>query len=223
MSWLNNYVDCVVYLNLDERLDRKERCEATLNEVGITPYYRIPAIKDDIGQRGCALSHYNIIKHAKENKYKNILIFEDDFGINDTTTFKSNLLSTLKQIETHKLNPHMVYLGGTLISNKNQKIDANLFKLGPTKATHSYIIYENLYDVILDRYDNINVYDDRLWSGPHRMFIDVYYAREIHSNNLYNIFGCSPCLTHQTPGYSDIEKRVMDYDHIITEWNDKLK
>lgn len=225
MSWLNNYVDCVVYLNLDERLDRKKRCETLLNNIGITSYYRFPAIKDNIGIRGCTLSHYHIIKYAKKNNYKNILIFEDDFTILDAPTFKSNLLSTFQQIEKNNLNPDMLYLGGTLESRNHQKVDDNLYRVKGVKATHSYIIYNTMYDIILDRFNNINFSDPTLWATPgqprlpHRMHIDVYYARDIHPNDSYHIYGCYPCLTSQLADYSDIEKKVVDYGWIPNRWN----
>jgi hypothetical protein len=229
MSWLSNYIDCVVYLNLDERLDRKERCETILNNIGITPYYRFPAIKDNIGIRGCTLSHYHIIKYAKENNYKNILIFEDDFAILDTSTFKSNLLATLQQIEKNNLSPHMLYLGGNLESRNNQKIDNNLYRVKGVKATHSYIVYNTMYDAILEGLNNIDFADPTLWGipgqprPPHRMHIDVYYARDLHPNTSYNIFGCYPCLTSQLPSYSDVEKKVVDYSWIPNRWNVGLK
>ena len=147
MSWLSEYIDCIVYINLDERQDRRTKCEESLNSVNITNYYRVPAIKDNIGIRGCTLSHYNIVKHAKENNYKNILIFEDDFTITNPSTFKSTLLASLQQIETNNLSPHMLYLGGNLLTGyveTNKKIDKNLFRIGGAKTTHSYIVYESM-------------------------------------------------------------------------------
>jgi len=226
MSWLNKYIDCIVYLNLDERTDRKKLCESTLDSVDISPYYRVPAIKDHVfGIRGCTMSHYNIIKHAKENNYKNILIFEDDFTILDKSTFKKNLLSALQQIEKNNLQPHMLYLGGNLRTGYNRvdaKIDENLYKLGGVKTTHSYIVYNSLYDTILEKYDNINFNDNTIWSGPGRVNIDFYYLSEIHLNNNYNIYGCYPCLTDQANDYSDIEKQTVTYN-LAQSWNAILK
>lgn len=224
MSWLSKYIDCIVYLNLDERIDRKKQCEANLNSVNLSPYYRVPAIKDERGIRGCTLSHYNIVKHAKENNYKNILIFEDDFTITDPATFKDNLLASLHQIESNNLDPHMLYLGGNLVTEYqevNKKIDANLFKIGGAKTTHSYIIYSNLYDTILNKYDNTNFLDNTIWSGPNRVNIDFYYLSEIHHDPKYNIYGCYPCLTDQAYNYSDIERKTIYYN-LAQSWNSIL-
>lgn len=221
MSWLRKHVDCIVYINLDERKDRKKLCEAILDSVDISPYYRVPAIKDHIlGSRGCTLSHYNIIKHAKENNYRNILIFEDDFTITNAPTFKSNLLATFQQIKSNNTIPDMLYLGGNLATGyteNHKKIDNNLYKIGGAKTTHSYIIYNKLFDVILKKYDNINFNDNSIWSGQNRINIDYYYLSEIHHMN-YNIFGCYPCLTDQSDGYSDIEHKVVNYN-LAKHWN----
>lgn len=221
MGWLNKFVDCIVYINLDERTDRNKKCQETLHKVNIQPYYRVSAIKDTIGIRGCTLTHYNIIKHAKENNYKNILIFEDDFTIVDVNNFKSNLLNSFQQIESNNLTPHMLYLGGNLntgFERNISKIDNNLFKINGAKATHSYIIYSNLYDVILEKYKNIDINDINTWRGPNRANIDFYYVSEIHMNKKYNIYGCYPCLTDQIFDYSNIECKMVKYD-LARSWN----
>jgi len=224
-DWLSEYIDCIVYINLDERFDRNTKCKQSLDSVGIYPYYRVPAIKDTIGIRGCTLSHYNIIKHAKDCKYKNILIFEDDFIIVDTTTFKSNLISTLQQIAENNQSPDMLYLGGNLETGYNEthsKIDDNLFRITGAKTTHSYIVYESMYDTILDKYDNVNINDVGIWSGPNRVNIDFYYLSEIHHNPDYTILGCYPCLTDQAPGWSDIEQSNVNYA-LANTWNSLLR
>jgi len=224
VSWLSKYIDCVVYINLDERTDRNKACKQALDSVDISPYYRVPAVKDIIGIRGCTLSHYNIIKHAKENNYKNILIFEDDISIQDPSSFKDNLLLTLQQIESNDIHPDMLYLGGNLITGYTEdyrKLDSNLFRIGGAKTTHSYIVYESMYDVILDKYDNVDFSNTHIWAGNGRVNIDFYYLSEIHHTKNYNILGCYPCLTDQADDYSDIENTVVTYN-LADSWNSIL-
>lgn len=47
----------VVYINLDEQLERKENLEKHLNNLGFKNIIRVSAYKDSIGKRGCAYSH----------------------------------------------------------------------------------------------------------------------------------------------------------------------
>ena len=86
----------LVVINLDERKDRWETVQKDLNAQGLSHYQRFSAIKptDQIQQRpdflpkekqtyrigcyGCLLSHYHIIKEAKEQSLPFVLIFEDD-------------------------------------------------------------------------------------------------------------------------------------------------
>ena len=47
----------VVYINLDEQVDRKEKLEENLNELGFKNIIRISGFKDPDPNRGCAYSH----------------------------------------------------------------------------------------------------------------------------------------------------------------------
>jgi hypothetical protein len=47
----------VVYINLDDQPERKERIEKSLNELGFNTIIRVSGFKDSIGKRGCAYSH----------------------------------------------------------------------------------------------------------------------------------------------------------------------
>jgi hypothetical protein len=74
----NNIFDEVFYINLEHRVDRKLEIESELDKIGLK-YKRFNAIKNKNGAIGCAKSHLELIKYARDNKLKNILIFEDDF------------------------------------------------------------------------------------------------------------------------------------------------
>ena len=70
----------LIYINLDNRPDRKERMEKLLNEYGLTNYYRLSATyTPNNGHKGCADSHYRALKMAREKGWDQVLIMEDDF------------------------------------------------------------------------------------------------------------------------------------------------
>ena len=77
---MTNNIDHIFYINLDKRVDRKELFEAELAKYGLTAerfagiYYPSP-----MGTVGCGKSHLQVLELAKLRKYKNVLIFEDDF------------------------------------------------------------------------------------------------------------------------------------------------
>jgi glycosyl transferase family 25 len=73
------YIDKIIYINLQKRTDRKNTIEKELDNFKLK-YQRFEAIETPgFGILGCGLSHLSVLKFAKEKNYKNILILEDDF------------------------------------------------------------------------------------------------------------------------------------------------
>ena len=78
-----DYFDAIYCINLDKRPDRWEWVKKEFEKMGIEDKVkRFPAFDVNKKHVGCALSHRYIIKLAKENKYNNVLILEDDIYFN---------------------------------------------------------------------------------------------------------------------------------------------
>lgn len=69
--------DKIVVINLKQHHKRLEQFKKQAEEYGID-FEIFPAIKHEVGSWGCSLSHLEIIKQAKKDGFKNILVFEDD-------------------------------------------------------------------------------------------------------------------------------------------------
>jgi hypothetical protein len=84
LNVLNQYFDRIVYINLAERVDRREEMEAQLKSVGLTAQrYQAerPAEKGDwptLGALGGTISHYTVLKQALDAGCRNVMVFEDD-------------------------------------------------------------------------------------------------------------------------------------------------
>ena len=112
-----NNIDKIYIINLKERTDRWQNCLQQLNKYNITNFTRFDAIKPAlnkinpiqysknnlkinkkyiIGALGCKISHLNIIIHAKQNNYKQILILEDDFLL--TNNFLDKFSTIYKKV-----------------------------------------------------------------------------------------------------------------------------
>jgi hypothetical protein len=76
-SAIHQWVDWVVYINLDRRTDRRTQMEAQLDAYGIR-YDRFPAIPHDFGIVGCTRSHMTVYQMAKARGARNVWILEDD-------------------------------------------------------------------------------------------------------------------------------------------------
>ena len=213
-------VDKIFIINLDSRPDRLKNITDDLQKHSIVNYERFSAIRPTadmlnttykrylnkhaelpyrIGALGCMLNHIGIIKIAKEMNYKKILILEDDCEIiNDNII---NIINdSLCQLEEINNKFMMLYLSGNHKRKYEQK-SKNVAKINRTYTTHSYIVTENAYDIILHDLNEC------------RSEIDYYYARIFHPK--YDCYCTIPSLTTQKKGYSDIFNRNVDYSNCI--------
>ena len=73
-------IEHVVYINLDERVDRKTQIQREL--LSVFPAHKItrcPAIRNAVGGIGCSMSHIAVLEMAKKEGWSNVLIVEDDY------------------------------------------------------------------------------------------------------------------------------------------------
>lgn len=217
-----NTIDNILCINLESRKDRWSECVEQFKKLNIENLVqRYPSVLNKIGILGCTMSHVNCIKIAKEKKYKNVLILEDDVVFN-TDIFYDVLIKTFNQLDSNNLKYDMVYLGGNLRGHDNKLIDKNLAKIVFAKTTHAYIINSTIYEYIIDTYSKIDWNDEYLWSqqNPNRMNIDVWYINNIQK--LGNTYGTYPAIADQRPSYSDLLKQQCDYK-LSTNYNEILK
>ena len=186
---ISKYFDKIYCINLDSRLDRWEECLVEFKKIGIqTQVERFSAIPLQPGIAGCTKSHYEVVKLAKKNNYKNILIFEDDVSLINSDFF-SILEKTHIQLKKHNLTYDLLYLGGNLNpDNKiNYLIDDNLAKLTYCKTTHSYALNSTVYDKFLNFFKNVNWSDMNNWSSSNsnRLNILFYWKFGFRNYNCY--------------------------------------
>ena len=81
LKW-SDFVDAFIYINLDDRTDRKHSINQEFTKHGIPPemVHRIPAVYDSFcGHLGCSRSHIKALELAERNGWKRFVIIEDDF------------------------------------------------------------------------------------------------------------------------------------------------
>jgi len=170
----NDFFDKIIYINLDHRKDRKEQILNEFNKMDINEnkIHRIDAVHEKYnGHIGCAKSHIKALNYAKENNYKNVIIFEDDFIFTKNKEVVNNKIN--KFIKEHENNWDVVQLtshyvkfrDGTTIPNKNnyennnknnnqnnnennRKNDVSLINKATTSS--SYMINNKFYDKLLN-------------------------------------------------------------------------
>ena len=213
---IDQFFDKVFVINLDKRPDKWRRMEVELERLKIKSVERFAAIQPSFetiseldysnmkapegagpypdyvaGSVGCKRSHLEIIRRAKAEGLKRILILEDD------VSFKWRALSKLqKAVAELPSDWHMLYFGGYHLQ-RPVKFGRRLRRLRTTYSTFAYGFNLELSDYILESAEQ---------SGKE---IDVFYAEHVQPN--YNCYIVQKGIAYQRAGFSDILGTQVNY------------
>jgi glycosyl transferase family 25 len=166
---MSNNIDHVFYINLDKRPDRKEMMKSELVKYGLTAerftgiYYSPP-----MGIVGCGKSHLQVLELAKSRKYKNVLIFEDDFYFTEP---KQVVEDCLHHFFTAKPNFDVCFLSQNLISGTVDEINPQFTHVTRSISASGYIVNEHYYDKLIELYT---------WAMP---LLEQTHAHWIYAND----------------------------------------
>ena len=192
----------IFIINLLEHQDRWNLCQQELKKINL-PYTRFEAIKYNNGlsrqdrEMGCKLSHYELIKKAKNEDMEYITIFEDDIVIKDDFNEKIKLFDQYRDWV-------LFYLGGNTQYNRgNIPVDKNQFVVFAkyVKTTHAYCIHSSIYDELLIMIE----------SNKDATIDAIYYGGV---QRKYKCYAFYPAIVTQRTGISYIQGKVRDY----SEW-----
>jgi len=186
------HIAAVVYINLDYRKDRKFEMEQELTRMGIKAQ-RFPAIQNAVGLVGCLQSHLAVLELAKKNKYKNILILEDDFQF---IVPKEILYSELTKFFEENNSYDVLMLGYNLLNYAPFR--RNVLKVLEAQTASAYIVHESFYDTLIECYKralpmfistNMHIYaNDQVWkslqpkSNWYALILRIGIQRESYSD-----------------------------------------
>jgi GR25 family glycosyltransferase involved in LPS biosynthesis len=199
-----NFLRFGYIINLDERTDRLNNIVNHFESYNL-PLYRIPAIRDSVGWKGCGYSHISVIKMAKYSNLPSVLILEDDCK---PTEYFKNWFIIQEWLENHK-DTWDIFTGGNTYYGFNQNDNSiqslcklKDIKLYKTKLTslHFYYVNSSAYDAMLEWEEYVKTNND--WIP-----IDLWPDRK----NIRTV-SCTPFIAVQNESYSDIEKTVRNYN-----------
>jgi hypothetical protein len=192
----------ILYINLEKRRDRNKQM---LDLLKGQDFERIPAIEDDNGYIGCAYSHILALTIAKERKYPQVTILEDDFMFLDGYSFDTiqgglpdipfDILLFCNDIKVTDLLP---------LTDRFVRVRNAMWTSGYTiKSTLYDVLIQNLKEGIEGMKEHGNEYDI-----IHRPFhLDIYWNRLW--KDYIAISFCETIATQRT-GYSDISGKIID-------------
>jgi glycosyl transferase family 25 len=215
-----------IYINLDSRNDRRELFEKQFEELTarypedfqFTPVPRFSAIKDDVnGAIGCTKSHIECLRTAKNNGWDHILIFEDDALLIHPEVLVHQVSSFLSRFNNDDWDV-VLFSGNNYPPFKIEPPDC--FRISNCNTTGCYLVCSRYYDTLIHNFEEGL---QALIANPGNAMAyacDSYWKRLQCQDRWYLI---TPVCIIQRAGYSDIEKKNVDYEKLMTDLVKKKK
>lgn len=207
------FVDKVIYINLDHRLDRRDIMTKFFENAKIPSekIIRFSAVTRSRPRLGCLESHMEVLKLAKQNGWKNTLILEDDLEV-------FHFEEGYKQLEDLVKLPKwdVIMLCGWFF-------EFNFPRIYSAGNTGAYLVNENYIDKLLsNRTHSVNSLRRTIGFNFHtRNFnADVSWLPLQQADMWY---GINPCLCRQVDGFSDITKKFIEASKVVGEWSSEIK
>lgn len=202
---MSQNIDKIVYINLDVREDRRIEIEEVLKTYELTNIERFPAIyrASPMGIAGCGYSHLAVLKLAKERKYKNVLILEDDFIF---TIPKEELELKLQRLFETNTQFDVFMLSYNLISSEKLADSNEYIRILSAETASAYIISEHYYDVLISLYEtHIPLLEQ---TGYHWIYANDQIWKGLQSNDRW--LGFTSAIGKQRPSFSDNSQCFRD-------------
>ncbi len=208
-----------IYINLDSRHDRRELFEKQVEDLhrlyptdfSFYPVSRFSAIwNKEHGAIGCSMSHLECLKLAKKNEWEHVLIFEDD------------VLFIHPEVLVHQVNSFLSRFNDQwdclLLSGNNfppfKMEPPDCFRVANCQTTGCYLVCSRYYDSLIANFEESLA---GLMANPDNkpeFACDMYWKRLQREDRWYLI---TPISIIQRDGYSDIEKKEVNYERMMTD------
>jgi glycosyl transferase family 25 len=190
------FVDKVVYINLEKRKDRNAHMIEMTKTFG-DKVMRFNAIEDNPGYLGCSQSHIAVLEMAIQNNWRNVLILEDDCQWN---RFKINY-QKLEFLAKSYLYDVILLGGSTVFKHPNDRLIS-------AQTTTAYLVNNHYYKPLLENYrEGFQLLKS---TNQHALYALDQYWKNLQSKDVWYVIS-DPCMVYQIPDYSDIENHFVDY------------
>jgi GR25 family glycosyltransferase involved in LPS biosynthesis len=201
--------DMTFLINLKKREDRLNEFISQVNHYDLGNFEVFEAVDGSLiennhntlnnGEVGIIHSTINILKKSIEKNYKTILIIEDDCRFNDNIYIVDDYIKLLPDdwdFVYFGAN-HNTHSGASNVNRVNEKV----IRVYNTYAAHCVLIHKKMFKVLIEELSKFNYQSD------------VVYQKLQHN---YNFYSFSPLIATQSPGFSNIQNKDVDYISLIT-------
>lgn len=202
-----------LFINLEHRTDRFSHVIKQLASLNIKGN-RLNAVRLNNGALGCTISHIKCLELAKDNNWEHVFICEDDILFTNPTLLLNNIDLFYKNKD---INWDVLIIGGNNCPPYTTIADYCI-KVSACQTTTGYIVKKHYYDTLLK---NFKESANNLLKNPGQKklyALDMYWKQLQKIDNWYMI---TPVTVIQKEDYSDIEQRVVKYEHLMLDLEKK--
>ena len=204
-------IDCIYYINLDHRTDRKDQFEQEMVKLGV-PFSKLVRISGiynkEFGILGCGLSHKKTLETFLASDHKNCLIFEDDFFFTLDIHYVRYLL---KSIFEKKVPYDLIMLAGNLFETKPTQWPF-LHKVLDGQTASGFLITKDfapkLVECLQESTTLLKDWHEKTGEKKHEYCNDIYWKKLQPESNWFILH---PKLGIQRESYSDNEYKITNY------------
>lgn len=211
-----DHIECVVFINLDRRVDRREEIQRELDRVGFPrqKVLRVAGIdRPDRPHVGCNLSHVKALRTALALDVDSALILEDDF---DFTTNVESLQTCLERLYTREAdNWDVVHLAtgrpellhGWPTDSTPETVDPLLIPIREQHNASAYLIRRRVMEGLANTIDRATPLLEH--TGAHWLYQNdvVWHAHQA----VERWFRFPVPFGRQRLSFSDLAKCVVDH------------
>ena len=147
-----NSFDGYVYLNLDERTDRRSHVESLMSSMGVATgkLNRLGGLKHpQNGHLGCVRNHIKALQMAKDQGWDRVLVMEDDFAFRSDVT-KEYMDGIMNKALARLGNDWDVLMLGYANQNIGEEVEAGvLSKLVTATGPSCYVVQKHYLDSLI--------------------------------------------------------------------------
>lgn len=221
----------ILYINLDGRPDRRIHCEHELAKLDVPDKHitRLSAVKVVDARVGCSMSHLKALRMARDAAWPEVMIVEDDIRFTQPEWYSAALRAVLdspdagfdvlllagnlaRHLADTRDRPNSHPVAATLACSLSPQ--PTLHKVDRCWTTTGYIVKAHFYDRLIG---NVSYGIKRLLASPHfgsAFCIDVYWQHLMTDSEFLIIM---PRTVSQLHAFSDIERKVVDYDWLMLD------
>lgn len=204
-------IDCVYYINLDHRVDRRELFEQDFEKMGISKekIVRIPGIyKQGFGPYGCGLSHIKALETFLASSHSNCVIFEDDFTFNIDKNYMNYIV---KSVFTKLKVFDVVMFSGNVMKSEPTEYHY-LKRVFDAQTASGFLVTRDFAPKILENFKEAVKMLKSHWEltgeRKHEYCIDISW-KTLQPNSRWYIV--NPRFGYQRESYSDNEEHITNY------------